>query len=157
MRFLENLGDQMVAMERQIQTLPQKLNSIVRRLDRGKWRKLLARVDEDLNRLLDKLDAPRVNGAFHMPFVLDPQSLSLTPITSEDRARWRDARKSHIRAVTGKGQVRLTIDPKTARKLEIIGFEITSITQQSDSIVLAWDQYQKLLDEIGRLISSDDE
>jgi hypothetical protein len=157
MRFLEDLGDRMAAMEREIQALPQELNSIVRDLSGGKWKKLLARVDEDLNGLLDRLEAQRVGGANYLPYILDLQSLSVTPITKEDRARWRDARKSHIRVVTGKGQVRLTVDSKAAGKLEITGFERTSFTQQPGFTVLAWDQYRKLLDEIGRLISSDDE
>jgi hypothetical protein len=53
--------------------------------------------------------------------------------------------------------VRLTVDSKTAGTSETTGFQMTSVTQQPSFKVLAWDQYRKLLDEIGRLISSDDE
>jgi hypothetical protein len=157
MRFLENLGDQMAAMEREIQTLPQELNSIVRRLDRGKWRKLLARVDEDLNRLLDRLSTTRVDGALYLPLIFNPQSLSFTPITSEDRARWRDARKSHIRVMIGKGQVQVRADLENTSKSEMTCSQITPVTQQPGFILLTCDQYQRLVDEIGKLISSDDE
>ena len=65
--FLNSLSDKLEAMEQEIQALPEELDSIVRRLDRGKWENLLLRVNEDFNKLLDKLSTPQSTGIF--PFL----------------------------------------------------------------------------------------
>ncbi len=152
MRFLNCLSDRLATMKQGIQTLPEELDSIVRRLDWGKWENLLIRVNEDFNKLLDKLSAPRTNGVFALPLIFDPQSFSFTPITDEDRARWRAAHKSEIQVVIGKGQVQVMADSEITGKGETAVSHRIPFGQQQGYIILNWDQYHKLLDEIGKLI-----
>ena len=156
MRFLNSLNDQLTTMERDMQSISEELDSMVRRLDQGKWENLFLRVNEDFNKLLDELSIPRISGLFSVPLILDPQSLSFTPITSEDRARWRAAHKSDIRVVIGKGKVQVMAASEVTGEEETEVSQIIPFSQQQGYIILSWDQYQKLLDEIGKLISGND-
>jgi hypothetical protein len=142
-------------MERDMQTLSGELNSIVRRLDRGKRGNLLVRVNDDFNKLLDKLSAPQSSGVLALPLIVSLQPLSITPVTSEDRSRWRAAYKSDIRVVIGKGRVQVMAASEIKRETAVS--QITPVARQQGYIVLNWDQYQKLLDEMGKLISDDEE
>ena len=152
MRFLNSLNDRLAAMEREMQALPEELDSIVRRLDRGKWENLLLRVNEDFNKLLDKLSTPQSRGNFFLSKILDLQPLSITPITDEDRARWRAAYKSEVRVVIGEGKVEVMAASEIAEKYKTIVSQIAPVVRQQGYIILSWDQYVKLLDEIGKLI-----
>jgi hypothetical protein len=156
MRFLDSLSDQLAARERRIHALPEELNSIMARLNRDKWENLLVHVNENSNRLLDRLSAPRINGSLSLPLIFDLQALSFAPITSEDRARWRDAHKSDIRVVIGKGKVRVMAVSEVICKGKADVSQVIPLSQQQGYIILDWDQYQKLLDEIGKLISGND-
>ncbi len=156
MRFLNSLSDRLAAMEREMQAFSGDLDSMVRRFDQGKWENLLVRVNEDFNKLLDELSAPRISGVFSLPLIFDPQSFSITSITSEDKARWRAAHKSEIRVVIGKGQVQVMADSEITGKGETAVSHRIPFGQQQGYIILNWDQYQKLLDEIGKLISGND-
>jgi len=155
MSFLTSLNDRLTAMEQEMQALPEELDSMVRRLDQGKWENLLLRVNEDFNKLLDKLSAPQDSGVLALPLILSLQPLSITPVTGEDRARWRAAHKSDIRVVIGKGRVQVMAASEAARKRENSVSQITPVARQQGYIVLSWDQYQKLLDEISELIGED--
>jgi len=157
MKFLNYLSDRLATMEQEMQALPEELDSMVRRLDRGKWENLLVRVNEDFNKQLDRLYAPQTNGVFALPLIFDPQSLSFTPITGEDRSRWRAAHKSEIRVVIGKGQVHVMANSDITGKGETAVSHRIPFGQQQGYIILNWDQYQKLLDEIGKLINGNDE
>ena len=157
MRFLNCLSDQLATMEQGIQTLPEELDSIVRRLDRGKWENLLIRVNEDFNKLLDKLSSVQSSGILAFPLILSLQPFFITPITDEDRARWRSAHKSEIRVVIGKGEVQVMTDSEVTGKGKTAVSLRIPFGQQQGYIILNWDQYQKLLDEIGKLISGNDE
>ena len=152
MSFLNNLNDRLATMEHEMQALPEELDSMVRRLDQGKWENLFLRVNEDFNKLLDKLYAPRISGVFALPLIFDPQSLSFTPITSEDRARWRAAHKSKVRVVIGEGKVEVMAASEIAGKYKTTVSQIAPVAWQQGYTVLSWDQYIKLLDEIGKLI-----
>jgi hypothetical protein len=144
-------------MERDMQSISEELDSMVRRLDQGKWENLFLRVNEDFNKLLDELSIPRISGLFSVPLIFDPQSLSFTPITSEDRARWRAAHKSDIRVVIGKGKVQVMAASEVTGEEETEVSQIIPFSQQQGYIILNWDQYQVLLDEIGKLRSGNDE
>jgi hypothetical protein len=143
-------------MEQEMQALPEELDSIMRRLNSDKWRNLLVRVNEDFNKLLDELSIPRINGAFSLPLIFDLQSLSFTSITSEDRSRWRAAHKSDIRVVIGKGEVQVIAASEATGEGEAEVSQIIPLSQQQGYVILRWDQYQKLLDEIGKLITGND-
>jgi len=157
MRFLNSLNDRLTTMEQDMQTLSGELDSIVRRLDRGKRGNLLVRVNDDFNKLLDKLSAPQSSGVFALPMIVTLQPLSITPVTSKDRSRWRAAHKSDIRVVIGKGRVQVMAASEITGKRETAVSQITPVARQQGYIVLNWDQYQKLLDEMGKLISDDEE
>lgn len=152
MSFLNSLNDRLTTMEREVQTLPGELDSMVRRLDRDKWKNLLVCINKDFNKLLDELSAPRISGVFSLPLIFDPQSLSFTPITSEDRARRREAYKSKVRVVIGEGKVEVIAASEIAGKGETAVSHRIPFGQQQGYIILNWDQYQKLLDKIGTLI-----
>jgi len=155
--FLNSLSDRLAAMEQEIQTLPGELDSIVTRLDRGKWRSLLIRLDQDFNKLLDELFAPQKSmlWLFTMIIMFDP--LSIRDVTGEDLSRWRAAHKSDVRVVIGNGKVQVTSASRLAAQWETTVSQITPVAQQRGYVVLTWDQYQKLLDEIGKLIAEDEE
>jgi hypothetical protein len=156
MSFLTSLNDRLTIMEQEMQALPEELDSIMRRLNSDKWRNLLVRVNEDFNKLLDELSIPRINGAFSLPLIFDLQSLSFTSITSEDRSRWRAAHKSDIRVVIGKGEVQVIAASEATGEGEAEVSQIIPLSQQQGYVILRWDQYQKLLDEIGKLITGND-
>ena len=155
--FLDSLSDRLTLMEQEVQAFPEKLASIVARIDRGKWENLLVRVNEDFNKLLDKLSAPQSSGGLVLPLIFDPHFFSFTLITSEDKARWRAAHKSEIRVVIGKGKVQVMAASEIAGKGETAVSYKTPLIQQQGYIILIWDQYQKLVKEIGKLIGGCEE
>ncbi len=157
MSFLTSLDDRLTTMEQAMQALAEELDSMVKRLDRVKWVNLLIRVNKDFNKLLDELSAPQNSGVLALPLILSLQPLSITPVTGEDKARWRAAHKSDIRVVICKGRVQVMAAPEITGKRETTVSQITPLGQQQGYIILNWDQYQKLLAEIGKLIGGDEE
>jgi hypothetical protein len=147
-------------MEQEIKNLPGELDSIVARLDQAKLRSLGFRLNQDFNKLLDQLFAPQRMNALLFPFIFMPDGLNgplYRRITQEDLSRWRDAHKSEIRVVVGKGGVGVIAISELARKYKVTVPQITLIAQEQGYTVLGWDGYQNLLDEIGKLISRDEE
>jgi len=155
--FLNSLSDRLAAMEQEMQTLPGELDSIVTRLDQRKWRSLLIRLNQDFNKLLDELFAPQQSMLWPFIKIITFDPLSTRYITSEDLSRWRAAHKSEVRVVIGKGKVEITSASRLAGQWETTVSQITPVAQQQGYVVLSWDQYQKLLDEIGKLIAEDEE
>jgi len=159
-RFLNSLEDKLRVMEEEIKTLPGELDSIVARLDRGKLRRLSFSLDQDFNKLLDQLFAPQRFNVLLSPFILMPDGLNgplYRRITEEDLARWRDAHKSEIRVVVGKNGVGVIAVSDLAREYKVAVPEIILVAQQQGYLVLGWDQYQNLLNEISNLIGEDEE
>jgi len=159
-RFLNSLKDKLRAMEEEIQTLPGELDSIVARLDQGKLRRLSFNLDQDFNKLLDRLfEAQRFN-ALLFPFIFMPDGLNgplYRRITQEDLAKWRAAWKSDIRVVLGKEGVGVIAVSELARKYKTTVSQVILAAQQQGYTVLGWDQYRELLDEISSLIGEDEE
>lgn len=153
--FLNSLKNRLTAMEQEIQALPGELDSIVARLDRGKLRRLFFSLDQDFNKLLDRLfDGQRIN-ALLFPFVFMPNGVNgplYRRITEEDLSRWRAAWKSDVRVVLGKEGVGVVAISELSRKYNLKVPEIILAAQRQGYVVLGWDQYQELLDEIGKLI-----
>ena len=152
MSFLNSLNDRLTTMEREVQTLSGELDSVVARLDRGELRSILIRFEQDCDQLYEKQSAARSSGLPKLPVILDLQPLSITPITSEDRSRWREAYKSKVRVVIGEGKVEVMAASEIAGKYKTTVSQIAPVAQQKGYIVLSWEQYIKLLDEIGKLI-----
>jgi len=152
--FLNSLKDRLTAMEQKIQTLPGELDSIVTGFDRGKLRRLLFRLNQDFNKLFD---ARYNRGMLCLPLIIQPTYPYIREITSEDLQRWREAYKSEVLVIIGKGRLEVTAASEVADKWETTVSQITLVAQQQGYIVLSCDQYQKLLDEIGKLISEDEE
>ncbi|GAF78018.1 unnamed protein product, partial [marine sediment metagenome] len=109
-------------------------------------------VNEDFNKLLDELSAPQDSGVFALPLILSLQPFSITPVTSEDRGRWREAYKSKVRVVIGEGKVEVMATSELAGKYKTTVSQIAPVDRKQGYTVLIWDQYIKLLDEIGKLI-----
>ncbi len=152
MRFLNSLNDRLTTMEREVQTLPGELDSIVRRLDWGKLQSVLLHLDQDCNQLYEKQSAAQSSGIFTLPLIFSLETLSSRPITSEDISRWREAYKSKVRGLIGKGRIEVMATSELAEKYKTTVSQIAPIARKQGYIVLNWDQYIKLLDEIGKLI-----
>ncbi len=155
--FIDSLSDRLEALEQEVQAFPEKLDSIVARLDRGKWGNLLVRVNDDFNRLLDRLSAPKNIGIPELPLIFDPGFLSFTPITSEDKARWRVAHKSDVRVVIGEGKVQVMAASNMTGIGESAVTHRIPFAQRQGYIILNWDQYQELLTQIGKLLSASEQ
>ena len=152
MSFLNSLNDRLTTMEREVQTLPGELNSIVRRLDWGKLQSGLIHLDQDCNQLYEKQSAAQSSGIPKLPIIFSLETLSSRPITSEDITRWREAYKSKVWVLIGKGGVEVMAAPEIAGKYKTTVSQIAPVARKQGYIVLSWDQYIKLLDEIGKLI-----
>lgn len=158
--FLNSLGDKLAAMEQEIQTLPRELDSAVARLDRAKLRSLGFRLNQDFNKLLNQLFAPQRMNALLSPFILMPDGPNgplYRRITEEDLSKWRAAWKSDIRVVAGKEGVEVIAVSELARKYQTTVDQVILAAQQQGYIMLDWDEYQSLLDEISILIGEDEE
>ncbi len=152
MSFLNSLNDQLTAMEREVQTLPGELDSIVRRLDWGKLQSVLIHLEQDCDQLYEKQSAAQSSGIPKLPVIFSLETLSSTLITSEDISKWREAYKSKVRVLIGKGRVEVMAASEIAGKYETTVSQIATVAHQQGYIVLSWNQYIKLLDEIGKLI-----
>jgi len=153
-QFLSSLNDKLTTMEQEIQKLPGELDSIVTRLDRDKLRSLFTRLDQDFNKLFD---AHHRSGMFTLPLIIEPTYPYIREITSEDWSRWREAYKSDVRVVIGKGKVEVIAVADLTREYKATVSRVVLIAQRQGYLVLGWEQYQKLLDEIGKLIGGDEE
>jgi len=152
MSFLNNLNDRLTTMEREVQSLPGELDSIVARLDRGKLQSVLIHLEQDCNQLYERQSAAQSSGIPTLPVIFSLETLSTTPITSEDISKWREAYKSKVRVVIGVGKVEVVVASEFAEKYETTVSQIAPVAQQQGYIVLSWDQYIKLLNGIGKLI-----
>ncbi len=151
MSFLNNLNDRLTTMEQEMQALPGELDSIVRRLDWGKLQSVLIHLEQDCNQLYEKQSAAQSSRVFTLPLIFRRETFSFTPITSEDRSRWREAYKSKVRVVIGEGKVEVMAASELAEKYKTTVSQIAPVARKQGYIVLNWDQYIKLLDEIGKL------
>ena len=152
MSFLNSLNDRLTTMEQEIRALPGEFDSIVRRLDCGKLRSVLIHLEQDCNQLYEKQSAAQSSGVFTLPRIFSLETLSSTPITSEDRSRWREAYKSKVQVLIGKGKVEVMAMSELAEKYKTTVPQTDPVARKQGYIVLSWDQYIKLLDEIGKLI-----
>jgi hypothetical protein len=152
MSFLNSLNDRLTAIEREVQNLPGALDSIVRRLDRGKLKRILDHLEQDCDRLYEKQSAAQGSGVITLPLVFSRETLSFTPITGEDRSRWREAYKSELRVLIGEGKVKVMAVTELAEKYNTTASQIAIVAWQQGYIVLRWRQYIKLLAEIAKLI-----
>ena len=153
--FLNSLKDKLTAIEQEMENLPRELDSIVARLDRGKLTSLSSCLNQEFNKLLDQLLAPQRNMALLFSFIFTPNGFR--QITEEDLSRWRDAHKSDIRVVIGKEGVRVIAVSELAKEYKTAASQVILVAQQQAYTVLGWDQHQKLLDEIDKLIGNGEE
>ena len=137
-----------------MQTLPGELDSVVAHLDRDKLRSLFSRLNQDFNKLFD---AHHRSGMFSLPLIIQPTYPYIREITSEDLARWREAYKSEVRIVIGKRKVAVMAASELAKEYKTTVPQIILAAQRQGYIVLGWEQYLKLLDEIGSLIGDHEE
>lgn len=159
--FLDSLKDRLTTMEQEVQTLPGELDSVVAHLDRDKLRDLSLGLnrdfDEAFNQYLGRLFAGQGGWAFGAPAVIELSPPCIRPITNEDVQRWRGVYKADIRVVIGKGRVRVMATSELAKEYETTVSQVVLAAQQQGYLMLGWDEYQNLLDEIGSLIGEDKE
>jgi len=159
--FLNSLRDKLTAMEQEMQTLPGELDSIVRRLDRGKLRSLSLALNRDFDEAFDKhlgnMFAGQGGWAFGAPFIIELSPPHIRSVTNEDVQRWRTAYKSDVRVLIGKRGVGVIAPSELAREYKATVSQVILDAQRQGYTVLGWEQYQKLLDEIVSLIGEDKE
>lgn len=153
--FLNSLQEKLAAMEQELQALPGELDSILRRLDGRKLKSLLSRLNQNCDGLYNKHRAAQVSGLFSLPYTIQATPLCIRPVTSEDLSRWREAYKSEVRVIIGKGRVGVITPSELASKYKTTVSQITLAAQEQGYIVLSWEQYQKLFNEIGKLIGEE--
>jgi len=148
-------------MEQEIQNLPGELDSIVTRLDRGKLRSLFAALDRDFaevfNQYLGRPFAGQGGWTFGAPFIMELSPPHVRSVTNGDVQRWRAAYKSDVRVVIGKRGVGVIAPSELAKEYKTTVSQVILDAQRQGYTVLGWEQYQKLLDEIGKLIGGDEE
>ncbi len=159
--FLDSLKDRLTTMEQEVQTLPGELDSVVAHLDRDKLRDLSLALnrdfDEAFNQYLGRLFAGQGGWAFGAPAVIELSPPCIRPITNEDVQRWRGVYKADVRVVIGKGRVRVMTTSELTKEYETTVSQVVLVAQQQGYIVLGWDQHQKLVAEISKLIGGDEE
>lgn len=155
-QFLNSLKDRLTVVEQEMQSLPGELDSMVARLDTGKLRSLLSRLDQDCNELYDKKLAAERSGALVLPIILQLSPPYTRQITDEDWSRWRESYKSTLQVVIGKGRVEVMAPSKLAQKYKTTVSQTIHVARQQGDIVLGWDEYQKLFGEIAKLIGRRD-
>jgi len=155
--FLNSLRDNLTAMEQELQALPGELDSILRRLQGRKLKSLLSRLNQNCDGLYNKQHAAQMSGLFSLPYIIQATPPYIRPITSEDLSRWREAYKSEVRVIIGKGRVEVVTPSEVANEYETTVSEIILAPQEQGYTVLGWDQYRALLDEIGNLIGGNEE
>jgi len=159
-QFLSSPNDKLTTMEQEIQNLPGELDSIVTRLDRGKLRRLFAALNRDFDEAFDKhlgkLFAAQGGWAFGAPFIMELSPPHIRSVTNEDLQRWREAYRSEVLVAIGEGKVEVIAAADRAREYKTTASQVILATQQQGYIVLGWEQYLKLLNEIGKLIGGDE-
>jgi hypothetical protein len=151
--FLNSLNDWIKAMEFEIQTLPEVLDSVVARLDRGELQNIRLRLEQEFDRFIDNQIAAQNLSKIILPFIVELPSMRTRRITQEDLSKRREVYKSAVRVVIAKGMVQLLPVSEIADKLGTTNSQITTAAQRKGYIVLSWGQYQRLWDEIGKLIN----
>jgi hypothetical protein len=152
--LLNSLKDKLTAMEQEVQTLPEELDSALTRLDRAKLRSLFTRLDQDSNKLFD---AHHRSGMFSLPLIIQPTYPYIREITSEDLSRWREAYRSEVLVLIGEGKVEVIAAADLAREYKTTVSQVILDAQRQGYMALGWDEYQNLLDEIVSLIGEDKE
>jgi len=153
--FLNSLQEKLAAMEQELQALPGELDSILRRLDGRKLKSLLSRLNQNCDGLYNKHRAAQVSGLLPLQYIIQVTSPYIRPVTSEDLSRWREAYKSEVRVIIGKGRVGVITSSELASEYKTTVSQITLAAQEQGYIVLSWEQYQKLFNEIGKLIGEE--
>ena len=160
-QFLSSLDDKLTTIEQEIKKLPGELDSIVTRLDRDKLRSLFAALNRDFDEAFDKdlgkLFAAQGGWAFGAPFIMELSPPHIRAVTNEDVQRWRAAFKSDVRVVIGKRGVGVIAPSELASEYKATASQVILDAQRQSYTVLGWEQYQKLLNEIGSLIGEDKE
>jgi len=160
-QFLSSLNDKLTTMEQEIKKLPDELDSVVARLDRGKLRSLFAALNRDLDEAFDKhlgkLFAAQGGWAFGAPSIVELSPPHIRSVTDEDIQRWRQAYKSDVQMIIGKGRVEVMAASELAKEYQTTVSQVILDTQRQGYAVLGWDEYQNLLDEIGSLIGENEE
>ncbi len=153
--FLNSLQEKLAAMEQELQALPGELDSILRRLDGRKLKSLLSQLNQNCDGLYNKQHAAQVSGLFSLPYIIQATPPYIRPIASEDLSRWREAYKSEVRVIIGKGRVGVITPSELASEYKTTVSQIILAAQEQGYIVLSWEQYQKLFNEIGKLIGEE--
>ena len=153
--FLNSLQEKLAAMEQELQALPGELDSILRRLDGRKLKSLLSRLNQNYDVLYNKQRAAQASGLLPLPYIFQATPPYIRPVTSEDLSRWREAYKSEVRVIIGKGRVGVITPSELASEYKTTVSQISLAAQEQGYIVLSWEQYQKLFNEIGKLIGEE--
>lgn len=151
--FIGNITGRLAAMELQAQALPGHIGSILICLDRNRLRRLFLELSQEHRKLIE--DEESVAAAFSLALALT--AFTRGALNEEEVSSLKGAYTPDIRIMVGNEKVKPIPLSKIARESNVTVSQIIRIVRQQGYMVLDWGQYQRLLDEISKLVRMRDE
>ena len=149
--FLESLRDELETVEQRIEALPGDIDSVVTHLGWTKLRTFFLRLNQDYRKLLQ--DEQRL----YQGVLLGRLLITTDRAMAEQMSNLIKTFIPDVRVVLGKGQVKAMAISNLARENKMTASDIIVSLREEGYLVLGWDEYRKLLDEIGKLIDQPEE
>jgi len=147
-RFSDDLRHVLEAVERRIQKLPREVDSAVKHLDRTRLRDAFQKLHQDYKNSLQEEQSAAGIGGFATGL-----ALLAGQVTKDEASSVKAMLSPDVRIMIGSGEVKVVAISRLARENKTTASETISNLQEQGYTVLAWDQYEEVLDEIGNLIS----
>jgi hypothetical protein len=145
METSDTFGNQMDILAEKMSSLPEKLDRASGCLERGRLRNMLSNLEHCYNRVVDDEEEAREAYSFgrELGYTL------LEPKLGERISRLKEP--IDVRVIIGKGTVTALALSQLARKSDTSTRVVVYNLRQQGFIVLTWEQYQKLFNEIVKL------
>ena len=149
--FIDSLNGHLDAMATEMGRLPDQLREAVENLDRHRLGHLFLTLEQEYDKLV--VDEESARKAYSPGKEL---ALSLLdPALGKQMSKLKEP--SDVRIIIGKGEIKAVAISKLARQCRVTTLEVAGELRQQGYKVFGWNQYQKLLYEIGKLIGGDEE
>lgn len=146
--FSDDLRHVLEALEGRIQKLPEEMDSAAKHLDRAKLIDAFQKLRQDYKNSLQEEQSIVGIGGLATGLALLAGQATKDEVTSVKAMLSPD-----VRIVVGNGEIKVVAISRLARENKTTASEAISNLQEQGYTVLAWDQYEEVLDEIGNLIS----
>ena len=145
--FLDSLRDELETIEQRIEALPGDIDSVVSHLEWTKLRTFFLGLNQDYRKLLQ--DEQRL----YQGVLLGRLLITTDRAMAEQMSNLIKTFIPDVRVVLGKGQVKAMAISNLARENKMTASDIILSLREEGYLVLGWDEYRKLLDEIGKLLA----